>query len=111
MRERKQRAKMPRPMTRTQAALCVVSPEPTPAACGGDPAAPATAADEVDWLCELPDALLQILLRALACSGLPLRGGEAEGVAKSLLRLAATCKHLRCAVAALEDDAWRVRAA
>lgn len=103
---------MPRPVTRTQAALCVVSaPASTPAACAGDPAAHATAADEVDWLCELPDALLQILLRALACSGLPLRGGDAEGVAKSLLRLAATCKHLRCAVAALDDDAWRVRAA
>jgi hypothetical protein len=72
---------------------------------------PATAADEVEWLCELPDALLQILLRALAGSGSSLRGGEAEGVAKSLLRLAATCKHLRCAVAALDDDAWRVRAA
>ena len=104
-------AAMPRPAPPvTRSSLCAVVPAPTPlAACAGDPAAPATPPEAVDAISELPDVLLQILLRALIDSG-GASWRAAEASATALVRLAACSAHLRRAVAALDDDAWLVRA-
>ena len=84
---------------------------PTRAEAAGAPAELASPPEpEVDALSELPDVLMQILLRALASGGAA-SPKAAEAAALALVRLAACSSHLRRAVAALDDDAWLVRAA
>ena len=102
---------MPRPaLPLPRSALCASVPAPTPVACADDPAAPAAPQHDVDALSELPCVLLKIVLRALADSGRVSRRA-ADASALALVRLAACSKLLRRAVAALDDDAWLVRAA
>ena len=104
-------AAMPRPATRAQCARSLPA-APTADAAQDASLAPPTPPDAAaeDAISELPDVLLHILLRALCAAGRA-SPKAAEESALALVRLASCSSHLRRAVAALDDDAWLVRAA
>jgi len=101
---------MPRPVTRALSARTLPAAPTAEAAQDASlaPPTPLEAAAE-DALSELPDVLLHILLRALCTAG-QASPKAADEAALALVRLASCSSHLRRAVAALDDDAWLVRA-
>ena len=101
---------MPRPVARAQSAQSLPAAPTAKAAHEAQPAPPAPADEAAaDALSELPDVLLHILLRALCAAGRA-SAKAADESALALVHLAACSSHLRRAVAALDDDAWLVRA-